>query len=203
MIDNSEFKLKDFKLSEQTLMGGWTTNHNVIDDLWNYYKQNKESHKPGVTYNPKTGGDTGDKLSTELSCYARSNHYPIKKYLELLTHCFDYYSTKYEAVKKLISECDIIEDFNIQYYKPGEGFKNWHCERGNEKTIYRTFVFMTYLNDVEDGGTAFLYQNLELPAKKGLTLIWPSDWTHTHRGIISHTSDKMIVTGWISIKGNK
>ena len=102
MIDNSEFKLKDFKLSEQTLMGGWTTNHNVIDDLWNYYKQNKESHKPGVTYNPKTGGDTGDKLSTELSCYARSNHYPIKKYLELLTHCFDYYSTKYEAVKKLI-----------------------------------------------------------------------------------------------------
>ena len=43
-------------------------------------------------------------------------------------------------------------------------------------------VFMTYLNTVTDlGGTAFKYQNLEVQAEKGLTLIWPSDWTHTHK----------------------
>jgi hypothetical protein len=33
---------------------------------------------------------------------------------------------------------------------------------------------MTYLNDVDDGGTDFLYQKLTTPAKKGLTLIWPA-----------------------------
>ena len=36
---------------------------------------------------------------------------------------------------------------------------------------------MTYLNDVPDGGTHFKYQELTAPAKKGLTLIWPTDFT--------------------------
>ena len=55
---------------------------------------------------------------------------------------------------------------------------------------------MTYLNDVKDGGTEFKYQNLTTPAKKGLTLIWPVYWTHTHRGQISNTQTKYITTGW-------
>ena len=33
---------------------------------------------------------------------------------------------------------------------------------------------MTYLNDVKDGGTEFMYQNIKTQAEKGLTLIWPS-----------------------------
>ena len=57
---------------------------------------------------------------------------------------------------------------------------------------------MTYLNSVEDGGTEFKYQNLITPAKKGLTLIWPAQWTHTHRGQISGTKEKYIVTGWFN-----
>ena len=60
----------------------------------------------------------------------------------------------------------------------------------------RILVFMTYLNDVKDGGTEFLYQKLTTPAKKGLTLIWPTDFTHTHRGVISQTKEKYIATGW-------
>ena len=41
-----------------------------------------------------------------------------------------------------------------------------------------------------------LYQKLKTPAKKGLTIIWPAEWTHTHRGIVSNTKEKIIVTGW-------
>ena len=55
---------------------------------------------------------------------------------------------------------------------------------------------MTYLNDVDDGGTEFKYQNITTPAKKGLTLIWPTHWTHTHRGQVSNTKIKYITTGW-------
>ena len=58
---------------------------------------------------------------------------------------------------------------------------------------------MTYLNNVPDGGTEFLYQKITTPAKKGLTLIWPSDWTHTHRGQISNEHEKYIATGWYSL----
>ena len=58
-------------------------------------------------------------------------------------------------------------------------------------------VFMTYLNDVEDGGTFFKYQNIKTKAKKGTTLIWPTDFTHTHKGEISTKSHKYILTGWL------
>ena len=57
---------------------------------------------------------------------------------------------------------------------------------------------MTYLNNVKDGGTEFKYQNITAPAHKGLTLIWPAIWTHTHRGQISQTESKTIITGWFS-----
>ena len=56
---------------------------------------------------------------------------------------------------------------------------------------------MTFLNTVTDGGgTEFYWQNLKINAVKGLTLIWPTDFTHTHRGIISPTQEKYIATGW-------
>ena len=58
---------------------------------------------------------------------------------------------------------------------------------------------MTYLNTVKDGGgTEFYYQNKKFKAKEGVTLIWPADWTFTHRGIISKKCEKYIITGWLS-----
>ena len=91
---------------------------------------------------------------------------------------------------------NINTNFNIQHYNVNEGFNYYHYERDGLSTCSRNLVFMTYLNDVEDGGTQFKYQNLITPAKKGLTLIWPTDFTHTHRGVISQTKEKYIVTGW-------
>ena len=29
-----------------------------------------------------------------------------------------------------------------------------------------------------------------------MTLIWPCDWTHVHRGVTSPTQTKYIATGW-------
>jgi hypothetical protein len=60
----------------------------------------------------------------------------------------------------------------------------------------RVLVFMTYLNDVEDGGTIFKYQNITMPAKKGLTVIWPAHFSHVHKGQITNKGEKYIVTGW-------
>jgi len=57
---------------------------------------------------------------------------------------------------------------------------------------------MTFLNDVPNGGTQFFYQELTIPAKKGLTIIWPAEWTHTHKGQITKEHEKMIFTGWLS-----
>jgi prolyl 4-hydroxylase len=89
----------------------------------------------------------------------------------------------------------------IQHYKPNEGYLALHCERGTNQEPYshRHLVFMTYLNDVNDeGGTEFPQQDLIVKPQKGKTLIWPADWTHMHRGIISPTEHKYIITGWFN-----
>ena len=50
---------------------------------------------------------------------------------------------------------------------------------------------MTYLNDVPDGGTHFKYQDLTAPAEKGLTLMWPTDFSHTHKGQITQKHENL------------
>ena len=74
-----------------------------------------------------------------------------------------------------------------------------HFERSNYANTTRMLVWMTYLNDVTDGGgTHFVYQKHTFEAKRGRTLIWPSDFTHTHAGVVSPSQHKYIITGWLN-----
>jgi hypothetical protein len=88
----------------------------------------------------------------------------------------------------------------IQRYNPGEYYNSIHCENnGNAIVMNRHLAYMTYLNDVVDGGgTEFVLQKVITPAEKGLTLIWPAGWTHNHVGVVSNTEVKYIITGWLN-----
>ena len=58
---------------------------------------------------------------------------------------------------------------------------------------------MIYLNTLTDRGeTEFFYQQHFESAERGKLLIWPSDWTHLHRGVPSPTQTKYILTGWFT-----
>ena len=57
-------------------------------------------------------------------------------------------------------------------------------------------VYMLYLNDLENGGTEWCLQNVKLEAVKGTLVLWPSDFTHVHRGIVAN-EEKYICTGWL------
>ena len=90
--------------------------------------------------------------------------------------------------------------FLIKRYQSGQHFQHTHCERSSLETLHRLFAFMTYLNDVkiEDGGSTFFnHFDLEIQPQKGLTLIWPAEWTHAHRGNILKKGPKYIVSGWL------
>lgn len=77
----------------------------------------------------------------------------------------------------------------------------WHYERNSyvHDELSRVLVYMTYLNDVDNAGTEWLYQNFKTEAKKGLSVIWPAEWTHTHKGIVSESQEKYIATGWLNM----
>ena len=96
------------------------------------------------------------------------------------------------------------EGLKMKKIKPGGGFHNWHFEsEGNSS--HRKLVVQLYMNDIDEAGeTEFLYQNRRLVPKKNRLLIWPADWTHTHRGNPPiGQKDKYILTTWIqeSLKG--
>lgn len=122
-----------------------------------------------------------------------------EEYTQELLRCFSMYTEKYTYALAASFPWCISKPYNLQKYYPGKHYSAWHCETsGPEKGKYlRTFTFLTYLNDVTDGGeTEFLYQGIKVRPKKGLTLIWPAGWTHIHKGAPSNSQVKYITTGW-------
>jgi hypothetical protein len=42
-------------------------------------------------------------------------------------------------------------------------------------------------------------QERTVKAEQGKLLFFPADWTYTHKGEVSNTTTKYILTGWISL----
>ena len=192
--------LKKFNFDKKDCMSGRYIPEYVCDGVVEFFKESKKIKGRTSKYNKKNNLweadiNSDDKISTDANVDFSENDPRLVIYRHYLQQCLELYVEEYPELKRQPS-FNVSKGYNIQYYKPGEGYKTWHCERANLSTTDRLLVFMTYLNDVPDGGTEFIYQDIKVKAEKGLTLIWPADWTHTHRGQISYTQDKYIVTGW-------
>ena len=161
----------------------------LLDGLIEYHK-NSDEYK----YGSEVTHDKEVKDSTDVNININSNNKFIQDYMKYLGAGLREYHKRYQHFNP---ELTIKEGFNIQHYKPNGGYKQWHNERDGHQAHQRALVFMTYLNDVPDGGgTEFVYYpEVKLEAKKGLSILWPTDFTHTHRGIISQ-HEKWIITGW-------
>ena len=179
--------------NEDCFIRGWYLNHNLCDALIKYFELSENK----FAGNTSTGIDKKIKDSTDCTLDESDIR---NEYIQELTSVAKEYMKVYPYVD-YYSEWGISERINIQKYEPHQGFFEYHTERGRaispEST--RHMVFMTYLNDVSDGGeTEFYHQKIKVKAEKGLTLIWPAYWTHTHRGITSSTQQKYIITGWFN-----
>jgi len=115
---------------------------------------------------------------------------------KMFDNCYIHYRNKYSILNELHSHS--IRNVLLQKTKPGEGYHKWHCENDHTARKDRVCAFMLYLNDVEEGGkTEFLYQNIKIKPEEGKLLIWPAQFTHTHRGNSPISNNKYILTGWI------
>lgn len=93
-----------------------------------------------------------------------------------------------------------IKDIKVQRTLPTEGYHTWHWEHSYFQTqvITRVLAYTIYLNDIEDGGeTEFLHQSLRIKPTTGTLCLWPSYFTHLHRGNPPLSKAKYILTGWI------
>ena len=165
----------------------------LCDNLIEYYNNNIEFKSKGMTQ----AGEGVGKVSTDVVVWPTNQNPIINMYKSEIRKAVSVYLEKYRLQNSF--DLALKEPFNVQHYAPNEEYFNWHCERSCNQSLQRALVFMTYLNDVNDGGeTEFFYQQTKLKPVKGKTVIWPPDFTHLHRGITSPTEHKYIATGWLN-----
>ena len=193
--------MKQHKLNKNNnfIEGYYMSNSSICNDLINFFDEsnNKIIGVQGDQIIDKTKKDSTD-LSLGINDVAQ--YKILNSYFKELGKCLEMYKKKYKFCDKYgffgLNPC-----FNIQKYKPSQAYFGWHCEKADIKVSARHLVFMTYLNDVKKGGeTEWYYQKLKVKPEKGLTVIWPSEWTFTHRGIKAVKEDKYIITGWYVFK---
>ncbi len=180
-------------------IGCWQLdNEPLCDELIQFFEDHPENQTQGKT---ASGLNLESKNSTDLTIRPRElnqeDHKPVRDYLELLLACHRDYLEQWPFLKQVMPRTE-LSSFNIQRYDPGGHFLKLHSERTTIATSHRVLAWMTYLNDVDDGGaTHFMHQNLDVQPKKGQTLIWPAEWTHAHQANVLNSGVKYIITGWM------
>jgi hypothetical protein len=194
---------KKINSKSDNFISGFYIDSLICKNLIEYFKANKERHEEGKTLSLDTNQPCVNKNfkdSIDLQLNPGESFFEWDQYRDALLECAREYVNIFPKSNNT-DYWNITERTNIQYYPPGGGFKEWHTERTSAYMpfVTRHLVFMTYLNDVKDQGeTEFYHQKVKIKPETGLTLIWPADWTHTHRGIPSPTEEKYIITGWFN-----
>ena len=189
------------KSDQINFIGSWNLeNNDLCKNIINFFENHKEIQVQGLT----DGGskDISIKKTTDISIDPKDlklkEFSVLKDYIEELFKCFNDYQNQWPFLKKEIKTVDISR-FNIQKYLPGDHFAKIHSERTSTNNMHRIFAWMTYLNNVDDGGsTNFTHYGIKIKPEIGKTLIWPAEWTHAHAGEILNSGKKYIVTGWMN-----
>jgi len=181
----------------ETFVNSWSLKEpSICDDLIKYFNASKNKHLGTFSQ-----GRYNKKIKDSTDLFVRDSSSPvIKNYLNQLNQLLKLYKHQYKFIDQA-ARWNLLFPFTIKHYKPKQGYHSWHYERTGLPTCHRMLVFMTYLNDVTEGGeTEWYYQKIKLKPKKGLTVFWPTDFNFTHRGIPSLTEHKYIVSGWYGYK---
>ena len=161
---------------------------------------NSSDLTPGLVQTPlKADLIQSEKDSWDISLNADDTSIEINDLIfNSLTRCIQDYKKQHPQIDQLAT-WRYCQEYNLQKYNPGQAYHSIHCENMNPKSSLRILAWMFYLNTVTDGGgTYFDNYDLTMNAVQGRCVIWPAYWTHFHRGIVSKTETKYIVTGWMN-----
>ena len=177
-------------------IGCWNIENNKLcDNLIQFFNDNKSLQVQGKT---SSGVSIKAKKRTDITITPNNLNNPkfeiFKQYVGELHKCYLDYQSQWPFLKSIFKEVD-IQPFNIGKYFPGDHFSP-HSERTSLTTLHRLFAWMTYLNDVEEGGqTYFSHFEIKVKPETGKTLIWPAEWTHIHSGEVVKSGNKYMITG--------
>lgn len=179
---------------------------NQIPEVEEYYKQHYANTDLilKTQVNEATRQDRlYDGLFTLKLLELKGNGTLVNKIGFILSEALNVYADRYPIIKETFMAQNVdFGQIKLQKTEKGMGFHSWHFEDLAERT--RFLVWTIFLNDVEEGGeTEFLYQGVRIPARQGCLCVFPSDFTHTHRGNPPISNEKWILTGWYTYNFDK
>lgn len=188
-----------FKTDIKDFIGVFDTDFNGKEmiDYFNFLKKSNQSFKRQYESRKNNLKDEVIFIGTE-SYQLNTDINILKNYNHLMSVCLNNFASVYQVLFDISS---IQYTVNIQKTQKCEGFHNFHCEKAsNVFSLSRHLTTMVYLNDVLDGGeTEFLYQSRRVNPREGRVVIFPTQWTHTHRGNPPLSGDKYIATSWLHL----
>lgn len=167
-----------------------------FQDVINYYKLLSELHIQQQDSNPKHWKDDEQLYFLDPSTINTLHPQYVNHFLDVLwKKILPIYTERFSILQEQTYKIDQIK---MKKIVPGGGFHQWHYEALNHDSR-RRIVVQLYMNDIDDAGeTEFLYQNIRVKPKKNKLVVWPADWTHTHRGNPPiGSTDKYILTTWL------
>jgi hypothetical protein len=180
-----------FELEQDLLLDG-----QVMSGI---YKNIKDTKDMSIPKNDEKWKRIEDTLTKELS-------FGLEKYLNSLKkkeYNFPYNSgLNYQLIEG--GDANIhIDFFMIQRYEKGKGKYVYHNDFHNdpENRRHRVITFIFYLNDIAEGGeTEFWGGTFKIKPEKGKLVLFPASWTYPHRGIMTISDNKYIITNWFYVK---
>lgn len=89
--------------------------------------------------------------------------------------------------------------YKIKRYPHNKGYFKWHFDALGPGANDRVLGMILYLNDVQSGGeTEFYHQGSRINPVKGRGVLFPAAWTHLHCGHVPTSSEKFVITSFVS-----
>ena len=158
----------------------------------------EEEYKKTTDFNLLSSSDSVDSSLSNL-VMDRFNEYLSNHYLENFPHGDEF------SHHRIVNGKTYYPLLQIQKYDQNSGHYNtWHTEKEDLRTTNRMFVFILYLNNVEEGGeTGFLFKEegaddfYKVKPEEGKLIIHPASWPYIHKGYMPKSDDKYILTTWL------
>lgn len=153
------------------------TSHSIAPDYGQYANGGIQNRKDTAFYFERDAKDLAQETNALLDAV-------LHQYLE------DHVGL---ARSGIYSKC-----IKVQETKRGGGFHSWHNELGYGDSAGRMLTWSIYLNTLPEGEgeTEFIEQGLRVRPEAGKIVLFPTAWTHTHRGNPPYTENKYFATGW-------
>ena len=101
-----------------------------------------------------------------------------------------------QQINPYISEQIGDTGYQIQETLPNS-FYDWHHDFYMQNENPRAITFIWYLNTINEGGYTEFFDGTKIQPEEGKIVLFPSTWTHYHRGYPPVNQKKYICTGWI------